>query len=243
MQSRSFERMAVIPEQEYNYLRSLQQVNDPAQQQISTLMDNYSRQSNISDPQIRVQRQNETLNELKILKDEMRQRIIQTTPKPYQTRAQSILKFIEGHVQVNDRGELMDGGHQVVSGSNITDLIQHAVRDRRRKMSPAGWKEFKDLLQSVNVPKSLLNYETLDEMKNPLSIKASPITSNISSPTRSKSPASSSKDGEAKHMATSARKSRPRKKARREVSRGESIGRKRKVKPTDFYMKKDFYYF
>jgi len=241
MQSRSFERMAVIPEQEYNYLRSLQQVNDPAHQQISTLADNYARQSNISDPQIRVQRQNETINEMKMLKDEMRQRIIQTTPKPYQTRAQSIMKFIEGHLQVNDRGELMDSNQQVVSGSNITDLIQHAVRDRRRNMDPMGWREFKDLLQKVNVPKSLLNYDTLEEMKNPLAVKLSPSPSIKNSAIHSRASSTSSIKNEPMHMTKSEHISR-RKKRGREVSEGSPIQQKRIVKTPDYFMTKDKYF-
>lgn len=34
------------------------------------------------------------------------------------------------------------------------DLVQHAVRDRRRNLTPMGWPEFRHLLQEHNVPKS-----------------------------------------------------------------------------------------
>ena len=166
--------MVAIPEQDYNYLKNLQQTNHPYYNQMSSLTNEYSRQAHINDPHVRIQRQGETLDAMKKVKDQMRQRIIQTTPKPYQTRAENLLKYVEGEIKFNDRGEMLDTNEIPIDGSNVTDLIQHAVRDRRRKIQPKGWHFFKDRLQGINVPHSLLNYETLDEMKKPLRIKMSP---------------------------------------------------------------------
>ena len=169
-----FKRMVAIPEQDYNYLRNLQQTNHPSYGQLSSLTSDSSRQGHIQDPYVRIQRQGETLDALKKVKDDMRQRIIQSTPKPYQSRAENLLKYVEGQVSFNERGEMLDTNEIPIQGSNVTDLIQHAVRDRRRNIQPKGWQFFKDRLQGINVPQSLLNYETLDEMKKPLGIKHSP---------------------------------------------------------------------
>ena len=54
----------------------------------------------------------------------------------------------------------------IIDNSRVEDLIQHAVRDRRRNMTPAGWKAFVTLLQEHNIPKSILNRQTLDEIEN-----------------------------------------------------------------------------
>ena len=75
-------------------------------------------------------------------------------------------------MQVNEKGEILDSNNFPLEGSNITDLIQHAVRDRRRNIQPPAWSYFKDRLKGMNVPQSLLNYETLDEMKQPLRIQS-----------------------------------------------------------------------
>lgn len=169
-----FKRMIAIPEQDYNYLKSLQQTNHPSYSQLSSLTTDYSRQGHIQDPYVRIQRQGETLDAMKKVKDDMRQRVIQTTPKPYQTRAENLLKYVDSQINFNERGEMLDTNEIPIDGSNVTDLIQHAVRDRRRNIQPKGWQVFKDRLQGINVPQSLLNYETLDEMKKPLRIKQSP---------------------------------------------------------------------
>ena len=169
-----FERLVALPEQDYNYLKNLQQTSHPCQSQFSSLTHDYSRQGQIQDPYVRIQRQGETLDAMKKLKEDMRQRIIQSTPKPYQSRADNLLQYVEGHIQFNERGEMLDSNTLPIDGSNVTDLIQHAVRDRRRNLQPKVWQFFKERLQGLNVPHSLLNYDTLDEMKKPLRIKQSP---------------------------------------------------------------------
>ena len=174
MYASRFERMVAIPEQDYQYLKNLQQTSHPSQSRIASLTSDYSRQGNIQDPYVRIHRQGETLDALKKLKDEMRQRVIQSTPKPYQSRAENLIRNIESQIQVNDRGEILDANEIPIEDSNITDLIQHAVRDRRRDIQPKGWQYFKERLRDINVPHSVLNYDTLNEMKKPLRIKQSP---------------------------------------------------------------------
>lgn len=174
--------MVAIPQQEYNYLRNAQQVNNPVQSQFSSLSNDYRRQSYIEDPYIKIYRQGETLDEMKRLKEELRQRAIQLTPKKFKKRAEDLMTYVEGNMEFNDKGELLDSSGQPIIGSNVTDLIQHAVRDRQRNFEPAGWNVFRNRLQGVNVPLTVLNYKTLDEMKQPLSIKSSPTTSPLKNP-------------------------------------------------------------
>ena len=177
-----FGRMIAIPEEEYLQLKSLQELNNPLQNKFLSLSNDYRKQGSISDPYVRVQRQGETLNQMINLKDELKKRLVEATPKPYQSRAQSLFQFVANKLNLNEKGELLNADGSVVSGSNIGDLIQHSVRDRRRNMVPPGWQTFLDILRDNNVPRMILNYDTLDEMKPSSSsttttpLKASPIT-------------------------------------------------------------------
>ena len=62
---------------------------------------------------------------------------------------------------------MKDDGSAIES-SRIEDLIQHAVRDRRRPFSPTGWNYFVSLLKKHNIPRSSLNLETLRELQAPM---------------------------------------------------------------------------
>ena len=63
------------------------------------------------------------------------------------------------------KGEIYSDTGDLVPGSRLEDLIQHAVRDRRRNIMPKGWSEFLRILRDHNVPKFMLNRNTLDEME------------------------------------------------------------------------------
>jgi hypothetical protein len=170
-----FERMVAIPEDEYNQLRSVQQVHNPGQQQFTKLSNQYDRQNFIQDPYTRVHRQGETLDEMKKLKEDLRERVRQATPRPYQSRAESLYDFLKNKLSFSEKGEIHDNDNKAIVDSNITDLIQHAVRDRRRNMTPVGWKSFLTTLQSTNAPKMLLSYDTLEELRAPKSVSATTI--------------------------------------------------------------------
>ena len=168
-----FQRMLAIPEEEYKHLKSLQQTTtNPLESKLISLSKDYQKQSFIKDPQIQVQRQGETLNEMMNLKDELKHKLIELTPKPYQSRAQNLFGFINEKLNVSDKGEIIDSDGKTIIGSNIGDLIQHAVRDRRRNYEPLGWNSFLKLLRDNNTPKMILNYDTLEELHQP-------VTSNI----------------------------------------------------------------
>ena len=159
-----FERMVGISEEEYQHLKSLQRSQDPVQNKFLSLSNEYKKQGSIANPYVRNQRQGETLGLMIKLKDNLRQRLVDTTPKPYKSRVQSLFQFVSDKVDVNARGEVYDKDGNIIEGSNIADLIQHAVRDRRRNITPPGWSNFVELLKENNAPRMILNYDTLDEM-------------------------------------------------------------------------------
>ena len=160
-----FERMVTIPEDEYTFLRSMQHVNDPLQSHFHNLTKEYKQQDAIKDPHDRVLRQGETLDEMIKTKEQLRQRLIEATPKPYQHRAESLFNFMKDKIRFNDKGEIYTHDGTVIEGSNIADLVQHAVRDRRRQIMPSGWRPFLQHLKETNAPKMVMNYDTLEELK------------------------------------------------------------------------------
>ena len=170
-----FQRMMAIPQEEYLQLTAAQQVRQPLMQQFYNLENQYREQNQIADPYSKLVHQSETLDALKALKDKMRNEIVLATPKPYQSRARSLFQHLEPILKVNERGEIFDDRGQVISQSRIEDLIQYAVRDRRRHFLPTGWKTFLETLRIHNIPKYMLNRYTLDEMEKPTTTPA-PVT-------------------------------------------------------------------
>ena len=163
----SYSRMVVIPQEEYMQMSAIQQVRQPVTQQFYNAEQDYQKNLHGADPQRTVLLQSETIERLKDLKDQMRAYLTISTPKPYRTRAEALFQSIEPHLNVNEKGEIIKDDNTVIESSRYEDLIQHAVRDRRRSFTPTGWSYFVDLLKRYNVPKSSLNRETLDELTSP----------------------------------------------------------------------------
>lgn len=161
-----FRQMVVIPQEEYVQLKSSQNTKQPLSQLYQDTLKEYNENANIIDPYKRLITQSENLEELKSLKDQMRNYLSVVTPKPYRHRAQSLLQSIEPYVKFNDRGEILDDNNQVIENSRIDDLIQHAVRDRRRNITPRAWNYFVSILKKHNIPKTILNRNTLDEIED-----------------------------------------------------------------------------
>ena len=162
-----FQRMVTIPEDEYNALRTMQQVGDPLEKHFQTLSSDYAKQAAVKDSHDRVLRQGEILNEMIKTKDMLRRRVHDATPKPYQHRVGSLFDHMMEKMQLSEKGEIYTKAGDVIEGSNIGDLVQHAVRDRRRKYTPVGWNMFLTHLKDANAPKMAMNYETLEELKPP----------------------------------------------------------------------------
>ena len=160
-----FQRMIAIPQEEYLQLSSVQNVRQPLTQQFYNLESQYNKEAQIADPYKRLISQSNTLEDMKQLKDQMRHYITVSTPKPYRSRAQALLENVSSFLRYNERGEIFDNENNTIENSRLEDLIQHAVRDRRRNMSPVGWEYFLNLLRRHNVPKSILNRNTIEEME------------------------------------------------------------------------------
>lgn len=161
-----FQRLVAIPQQEYLQLTAAQQVKQPELRQFYDLQKKYEEQSNIPDPYEKLMHQSETLETMKGLKERMRNDIVTASPKPYQSRVRSLFQHVEPVMKFNERGEIYDEHHNTIPNSRLEDLIQYAVRDRRRpNFIPAGWDAFKKILKTHNIPKYMLNRDTLDELE------------------------------------------------------------------------------
>ena len=161
-----FQRLVAIPQEEYVNLSNLRNVQQPMTQYFQNLQKQHHEVEQVHDPYERLIKQSEVLDQMKDVKDRIRQSLTISTPKPYQNRAKALFQSMESFLKFNDRGELIDETGSVISSSRVEDLIQHAVRDRRRNMTPIGWNQFLNLLREHNIPKSILNRYTLDEMED-----------------------------------------------------------------------------
>ena len=161
-----FQRMMAIPQEEYIQLTSVQSAKQPLVQQMKNLTTQYEEESHIRDPYRKLMRQGETLDAMKGLKDKMRQQIVTATPKPYQSRTRSLLHHLEPFLKVNDRGEIFNDRDELIEHSRIDDLLQYAVRDRRRSnFVPTGWYSFLRTIRENNIPRYMLSRDTLDALR------------------------------------------------------------------------------
>lgn len=161
----SFQRMVVIPQDEYLAMSTFQKSREPLVQHFYDLENRYNAEEKEKDPYRRMILQSNTLDQMKNAKEQIRNSLIISTPKPYQSRAKALLQTVEGFLRFNDKGEIYSDEGDIISGSRLEDLIQHAVRDRRRNLIPTGWSDFLSLLREHNVPRSILNRYTLDELE------------------------------------------------------------------------------
>ena len=157
-----------MPLEEYSQISSNQKVEDvkhPNDVQFKALDKEYEERAQIENPYRRLLLQGETLDEMKVLKDKMRHLVEANSPKPYRHRARALYEGLENFIKFNARGEVLDEDNNAVPNSHIQDLIQYAVRDRRRDVKPVGWSQFVSLLKKHNIPKHMLNRFTLDEVE------------------------------------------------------------------------------
>ena len=172
--SGSFQRLVAIPQDEYNQLASVfrtQMNQPPAVQQLTRLQEDYFK--NIpeasKDPYNKLLLQGEALDGIKRYREKIADDLSLGTPKPYRNRALSLYNQIASAIAFNERGELLENSdtpqQQAILGSRVEDLIQHAVRDRRKQFTPVGWEIFLDLLKKHNIPRMTLNRATVDELQ------------------------------------------------------------------------------
>lgn len=80
-----------------------------------------------------------------------------SVPAKFRRKAGLLLKHLKKQAAWNDKGELMYK-HRPVHGTNITDLVNDAVRDRDVP-EPPGWEVFGKLLRESNVPTELVSHK------------------------------------------------------------------------------------
>lgn len=82
--------------------------------------------------------------------------IVDTIPKKYKSRAMKMLQFIHQNeaIRWDERGQVLLN-NTIIPGSNITDLINDQVRNRKN-VNPEGWKQFSEALKLMNVPTELI---------------------------------------------------------------------------------------
>ena len=211
-----YSQMVAIPRHEYTQLTTIQNARQPLTEQFYKLENNYQANALIPDAQRSVSLQSQTIEHMKSLKDQMRHYLSVSTPKPYRTRAESLFQSLEPYLNVNELGELIKDDGSIIKSSRFEDLIQHAVRDRRRQFSPTGWDHFVSMIKKYNVPRSVLNRDTLDELDSPIKMTNTPQPSKIPRPI-SKSP---------KRLNPSKKKGRIQSPSTTKQTRGRNFGRR-----------------
>lgn len=113
--------------------------------------------------------------------------ILDAVPKTSKTLAKSMitrLKANSEHITWNDKGEITVNGHKI-PGSNIIDLINDQLRDRKN-FNPTGWETFSESLSKINMPKYLMRNERrkshIAQVQSTPSTSAIPSTEKFSFP-------------------------------------------------------------
>lgn len=184
-----FQRMVVIPETEYTQLQLNSQLvrsEKPIEQQFQSTSKQYDEEKLIPDEFTRLLKQGSTLERLKDLKTEIRENMDLGTPKQYRARANALYSAIQSRIKLSDKGELIDMNDHAIPKSHIGDLIQYAVRDKRRSFEPTGWVQFIQQLHDLNAPMSPLNTETIEEIRKLNIPSSTPVTSNMVSDVKRK---------------------------------------------------------
>ena len=189
----TFQQLVAIPVEQYRQMVNLTNMQQPPpKQKLVQLQRELSASATappsssssplteLPNPYDRLMRQGMLLEEVKRTKEQLQNDISLGTPKPYRNRALALYNQIAPVTHFNEKGELVltgddDHGERPVTGSRAEDLIQHAIRDRRKQFTPSGWPEFISQLHKHNIPRMMLSRATIDEL-NALSTKqSSPI--------------------------------------------------------------------
>ena len=117
----------------------------------------------------------------------MEQEVLSTIPKTMRRKAENLLERVkrQSNLGWNERGELLFNG-EVIQGTNIVDLVNDMVR-QRKSFQPHGWREFARALRQDNVPQDLIgNKERWDWMHRESATSDGFSTAVESTPTKSK---------------------------------------------------------
>ena len=88
--------------------------------------------------------------------------VLASLPKNLKSKGNRLLDFIKNdpNINFNERGELIVDG-STIANSHASDLVNYVLK--KSKVQPIGWNQFKDKLQRMNVPRSLMGVDTVDQ--------------------------------------------------------------------------------
>jgi hypothetical protein len=100
--------------------------------------------------------------------DTVEEDVIASLPKSYQSKGQYLLTRLRNdpHVQWNNRGEIILDG-KMVSGSNLADLVNDILRNRKNAPDPVGWSEFANHLHKMNLPQEFIGHKARMRFRRP----------------------------------------------------------------------------
>ncbi|ESO90574.1 hypothetical protein LOTGIDRAFT_175819 [Lottia gigantea] len=83
--------------------------------------------------------------------------ILTSVPKTYQGRARMLLEHLEKKTPYswNDKYELTHGG-QVMKGTNVVDIVNDFIRNRKTNNTPFGWEAVMRSLRESNIPREAI---------------------------------------------------------------------------------------
>ena len=86
---------------------------------------------------------------------------VESVPSNYRTKATSFLRYLKNNqVHWTDDGSVVIR-NQVIPGSNIIDIVNSAVRDRRKVDLPTGSVPLIQYLKGTNVPREIIGSKKL----------------------------------------------------------------------------------
>ena len=86
-------------------------------------------------------------------------RILSTLPKTMRSKGEVLLKELhsDDNITWNSRGEVVIGKDgSPIPHSNVSDLVNDLIRNRRNTRDPKGWRDFARHLHEMNVPRELI---------------------------------------------------------------------------------------
>ena len=85
------------------------------------------------------------------------EQVLCLTPITFRAKAAEILDRIQesGHMSWDDKGQLVLDGKSV-ENSNMVDLVNDVVRNRKTTSPPVGWQAFATGLRSLNIPEEII---------------------------------------------------------------------------------------
>ena len=95
--------------------------------------------------------------EARFVENSVERDVVASAPRSMKIKASRLLQRLKSDPDVkwNDRGEFEYRG-QLIKNSNLTDLVNDVLRDRKRKTEPRGWETFAEVLHRLNVPQDLI---------------------------------------------------------------------------------------